>query len=89
MYYIGLIMSYFSGILFPGTLMNMFAIGGIPSIIQILLMLFTQVEPPIYIAKKGKLTIASTNLKIFYQFSQNNNVNKSEVKKHLYFQICF
>lgn len=33
MYFIGLILSYFSGVMFPGQFMYMFAMGAIPSII--------------------------------------------------------
>ncbi len=73
MYFIGLILSYYSGVMFPGKFMQMFAMGAIPSIIQILLMLFTMSEPPVYLARNGNMINADKQLRTFYSFIPNNS----------------
>jgi hypothetical protein len=55
LYFLGLILSYLSGILFPEKLFTIFGLAVIPAIAQMLLMCLTQFEPALFLAKRGNM----------------------------------
>ncbi|TNV80822.1 hypothetical protein FGO68_gene4395 [Halteria grandinella] len=75
-YFVGLILSYLSGIFFPGKLFPIFAVAVIPAIVQIVLMAFTQNDPPLYLAKRGALIQADKFLKLMFSFNGEESNNE-------------
>ena len=70
MYFLGILLAYLSGIVFPGRFFYMFVVGFLPSLAQLLLMFFTQSEPALYYAKVGRMRNADSLLRVFFN---NNN----------------
>jgi MFS family permease len=66
MYFVGLIISYYSGILFPAQLFFMFGLALIPAFLQVILMPLTQNEPPLFLARIGNMINADRQLRQFY-----------------------
>ena len=64
--FLGLILSYCSGLVFPGKLLYMFGLAMIPATLQFLIMMFSQKEPAVFLARCGNIKLAEKNLLTFY-----------------------
>ena len=64
--FLGLILSYCSGLVFPGKLFYMFGFAMVPAILQFLIMMFSQKEPAVFLARCGNIKLAEKSLLTFY-----------------------
>jgi MFS family permease len=76
-YFIGLILSYLCGIIFPNKFFPLFGLAVLPAIVQIVLMAFTQTDPTLFYAKKGSMILADRQLKSWFSFNceESNSVS--------------
>ena len=64
--FIGLILSYCSGLVFPGKLFYMFGFEMDHEILQFLILMFSQKEPAIFLARCGIIKLAEKSLVTLY-----------------------
>lgn len=73
--FVGLIFSYYAGVLFAGSLFKMFIFAVVPAILQLILMIFTQSEPAVFLARIGNMINADKQLRSFYTFNGEESTN--------------
>jgi MFS family permease len=85
MQFVGLILSYLSGIMFPAQLFSMFGLGVIPAIAQLLMMCLSQYEPALFLAKRGNMIHADKQLRSFYSFNNEDSVRVRRILTRVLF----
>ena len=75
MYFLGLILSYYGGVLYETNFYAHFGVAIIPAAIQFVLIFFTQNDPSVFLAKKGNKINADKQLRTFYNLNEGESKN--------------